>query len=185
MTDSEKNPWTLIDSKVEYDNPWIKVEEHQVIKPRGGEGIYGVVHFKNTAIGIVALDEEDHIWLVGQYRYPLKKYSWEIPEGGGPLEEDSLTAAKRELWEETGLIAADWKVLLEMDLSNSVSDEHSRVFLATGLEKKEASPEDTEVLQLRRIPFEKAVRMVEKGEISDAISVAAILKVQLLKWAKN
>lgn len=185
MTENEINPWTFLTSQEQYDNPWITVTEHQVIKPRGGEGIYGVVHFKNKAIGIIAVDEDDYIYLVGQYRYPLKKYSWELPEGGGSLDEEPLEAAKRELLEETGLIAAHWKPLLEMDLSNSVSDENCRVFVATGLSRQEAQPEDTEVLEIKRLPFDEAVQLVMSGEITDAISVAAILKLKLLRESKN
>lgn len=181
MTKEKENPWTLLEAKEQYDNPWITVTEHQVVKPRGGKGIYGVVHFKNKAIGVVALDDEDHIYLVGQFRYPLNKYSWEIPEGGGPHNEDPLLAAKRELLEETGLTAASWKPLLEMDLSNSVSDESCQVFVATGLSRQEAQPEDTEVLQIKRIPFEEAVSLVLSGEITDAISVAAMLKLKTLR----
>ncbi len=181
MVDLDSNPWTFISSALKYDNPWIKVEEHQVIKPLGGEGIYGVVHFKNKAIGIVALDEEDCIYLVGQFRYPQQKYSWEIPEGGGPLYEEPLDAAKRELLEETGLKATEWKPLLKMDLSNSVTDESCQIFLATGLSRHKSRPEDTEILQIKRIPFEDAVEMVMAGEITDSVSVAAILKMKILR----
>lgn len=112
-----RNPWKILESAVRYDNPWIRLTEHQVINPGGGRGIYGVVHFKNRAIGVVALDEERNIWLVGQYRFPLEQFSWEIPEGGGPLEEaDPLTSAKRELLEETGLQASHWEQLLDLHL---------------------------------------------------------------------
>lgn len=176
------NPWKTLSSEIKYDNPWITLTEHQVLNPRGGKGIYGVVHFKNYAIGIVALDEADHIWLVGQHRFPLDQFSWEIPEGGGPLEEnDPLGSAKRELLEETGLVAAEWKEILRMHLSNSVSDELGIIYLATGLEQHEPRPEDTEELFLKKIPFREAVAMVEKGEITDSLSVAAILKMQLTR----
>ena len=103
--DSMKNPWTTLSTDNIYENPWIKLEQHQVINPAGGKGIYGKIHFKNKAIGIVALDENQNTWLVGQHRYPLNEWSWEIPEGGGPLEIDPLESAKRELKEETGLDA--------------------------------------------------------------------------------
>src|SRR5690606_3643449 len=141
----------------------------------GGQGIYGKVHFKNLAIGIVVLDERLHICLVGQHRFPLDKYSWEIPEGGCPLGIDPLEGAKRELLEETGLVAHSWEKLMEMHLSNSVSDELAMVYLAWNIEQKTASPEETELLELKRVPFEEAYQMVEMGEITDAISVAAIL----------
>ncbi|HEY6083549.1 MAG TPA: NUDIX hydrolase [Chitinophagaceae bacterium] len=175
------NPWKTLSSAVKYDNPWIRLTEHQVLNPRGGEGIYGVVHFKNFAIGIAALDEEKNIYLIGQYRFPLNGFSWEIPEGGGPLEEnDPLKSAKRELLEETGLLAESWRVILRMHLSNSVSDELGILYLATGLTQREAQPEDTEELYLKKMPFAAAVEMVENGDITDSLSVAAILKIQLM-----
>lgn len=175
------NPWKTLSSTVKYDNPWIRLTEHQVLNPRGGEGIYGVVHFKNLAIGIAALDEEKNIYLVGQYRFPLNGFSWEIPEGGGPLvENDPLKSAKRELLEETGLLAESWREILRMHLSNSVSDELGILYLATGLTQREAQPEDTEELYLKKMPFATAVEMVENGDITDSLSVAAILKIQLM-----
>ncbi|MEM6723516.1 MAG: NUDIX hydrolase, partial [Bacteroidota bacterium] len=103
-----ENPWTKLSEALQYDNPWIRITEHQVLNPNGNPGIYGVVHFKNVAIGIVPLDEEYNTWLVGQYRYTLEQYSWEIPEGGGPLGTDPLKSAKRELLEETGITAKEW-----------------------------------------------------------------------------
>lgn len=175
-----KNPWIVKGEKAIYDNAWINVTEYDVINPSGGKGIYGKVHFKNTAIGIIALDPKRNIWLVGQYRFVLNEYSWEIPEGGCPEGEDYLTAAKRELLEETGLVAQSWRQLMKLHLSNSVTDELAFVFLATQLEQKTASPEDTEELMVKKMPFEEAVKMVEQGEITDAISVAAIQRVQLL-----
>src|SRR5438270_9230901 len=116
----QQNPWQVKDKQVVYDNPWIQVVHHDVINPSGGKGMYGKVHFKGTAIGILPLDEQLNTWLVGQYRFPLNQYSWEIPEGGGPLGTDPLASAKRELLEETGLVAAQWSTLLDMHLSNSV-----------------------------------------------------------------
>ncbi|WP_304065463.1 NUDIX hydrolase [Pedobacter glucosidilyticus] len=177
----EENPWQILESKAIYDNPWIEITEHQVINPTGGKGIYGEVHFKNYAIGIIALDEDDQIWLVGQYRFPLKAYSWEIPEGGGPLNTNPLTSAKRELLEETGLVAQHWEELLRMHLSNSVSDELAIIYLARDFEQFEAQPEETEELLVKKIPFEEAYQMVLRGEITDSMSVAAILRLKLIK----
>lgn len=176
----ERNPWTTIESRKIYDNNWIGLTEHQVINPSGGKGIYGEVHFKNLAIGILPLDEELNTWLVGQYRFPLKAYSWEIPEGGGPLGSDPLDSAKRELLEETGLSATDWVELQRMHLSNSVSNELAIIYIARGLSMGVAEPEETEELRLRKLPFQEAYEMVLNGEITDSMSVAAILRTKII-----
>ncbi|HSC39477.1 MAG TPA: NUDIX hydrolase [Chitinophagaceae bacterium] len=176
----QHNPWQIKGEQVKYDNPWIQVTHYDVVNPSGGNGIYGKVHFKGKAIGVLPLDEALNTWLVGQYRFPLNQYSWEIPEGGGPLGTDPLASAKRELLEETGLVAAQWSLLFEMHLSNSVSDEHGLVYLARQLEQYEAEPEETEQLVVKKMPFEAAYRMVEDGTITDSLSVAAILKVKLM-----
>lgn len=180
MKNEEQNPWTKLSQEVKYDNPWIKVSEHQVLNPAGNPGIYGVVNFKNLAIGIIPLDSEHHTWLVGQYRYPLDIYSWEIPEGGSPLGIDPIEGAKRELLEETGMQASDLRLIQTMHLSNSVSDEYALIYLATGLTQGEAEPEETEQLRVRKLPFQEAYQMVCRGEITDSLSVAGILKLQLM-----
>jgi 8-oxo-dGTP pyrophosphatase MutT (NUDIX family) len=180
MIDENENPWQTLSAREVYDNPWINVTEYQVINPSGGQGIYGKVHFKNLGIGILPLDENMNTWLVGQYRYTLNKYSWEIPEGGCPIGTDPLATAKRELAEETGLCATDWKELMPFHLSNSVCDEFGYIFLARGLEQGESEPEETEELQVKRLPFEEAYQMVVSGQITDSLSVAAILRVKLL-----
>lgn len=177
----EKNPWKTLNSKEVYDNKWITVTEDDVINPGGGKGIYGKVHFKNQAIGIIAMDAQHHIWLVGQYRYTLNAYSWEIPEGGCPLTEDPLNGARRELKEETGLVAGQWMELFRMHLSNSVSDELAIVYFATDLLQEEAEPEETEDLRVKKVSLEQAYQMVENGEIMDSISVAAITKIKLMQ----
>ncbi|MFP5082036.1 NUDIX domain-containing protein [Pedobacter sp. JCM 36344] len=176
----EDNPWTTLERKEVYDNNWINVNEHQVINPSGGHGIYGVVHFKNLAIGVLPLDEDNNTWLVGQYRYPMQAYSWEIPEGGGPLGLDPLVGAKRELLEETGLVATDWIEIQRMHLSNSVSDELAIIYIARGLKMTESEPEETEQLVLRKLPFDEAYQMVMDGTITDSMTVAAILKTKIL-----
>lgn len=178
---NEQNPWITLESNKIYDNPWISLTEHQVLNPSGGEGIYGEVHFKNLAIGILALDDDDMIWMVGQYRFPLKQYSWEIPEGGGPLDSDPLASAKRELLEETGLVAKNWKEVLKMHLSNSVSDELAILYLAKDFEQFEAEPEETEQLEVKKMPFELAYQMAMSGEITDSLTVAGLMKVKLMK----
>lgn len=177
---SEENPWKITSEQPVYDNPWINVTEYQVINPSGNPGIYGKVHFKNIATAILVLDEELNTYLVGQYRFPLQQYSWEIPEGGCPEGGDPLEGAKRELLEETGLKASTWTLLQHFALSNSVSDETGMIYLAQGLQQHQAQPEDTEQLIVKKVPFSEAYRRVCNSEITDSMSVAAILRVQLL-----
>ena len=172
---SEENPWQTLEVSQVYDNPWIQVNHHTVINPSGKEGIYGVVSFKNLAIGVVAVDEGLNTFLVGQYRYTLKQYSWEIPEGGGPFGEEPLEAAKRELLEETGLTASNWSLLTPIHTSNSVTDEAGYVFMATGLVQGESDPEETEDLRVWKLPLTEAVLMVENGRITDSLSIAGLL----------
>ncbi len=174
------NPWTILGLREIYQNPWISVTEYDVLNPSGGKGIYGKVHFKNRAIGIIPLDEDLNTYLVGQYRFTLNQYSWEIPEGGGLIGVDMLESAKRELKEETGLVAKEWTKLVGLHLSNSVSDEVGGIFLARGLKQEEAMPEDTEQLVVKKVPFAEAYKMVEEGIITDSLAVTAILKVKIL-----
>jgi ADP-ribose pyrophosphatase len=175
----DRNPWKTLSSETRYDNNWITVTEHQVLTPAQSPGVYGTVHFKHLAVGIVPVDNQEYTWLVGQYRYPLKSYSWEIPEGGGNLLVPALETAKRELKEETGIEAAHWEQILEMHLSNSVSDERAIIFLATGLTEGTPCPDETEVLTLRKISLIDAIQMVQRSEITDAMSVAGLLKAAL------
>jgi 8-oxo-dGTP pyrophosphatase MutT (NUDIX family) len=177
-----KNPWKTLSSETKYDNRWINVTEHQVINPSGGKGIYGKVHFKNTAIGVIALDEHLNTWLVGQYRYVLDEWSWEIPEGGGSLNESALDAAKRELKEETGLTANKWTQIIRLHTSNSVTDEQGYIFLAEDLREGKNAPEETEAdLQVWKLPLKDALEMVVQGEITDSISVMGILMAARIK----
>jgi 8-oxo-dGTP pyrophosphatase MutT (NUDIX family) len=176
--EERKNSWKTLSKEDIYENPWIKLEEHQVINPAGGKGIYGKVHFKNTAIAIVPLDQHYNTWLVGQHRYTLNEWSWEIPEGGGPSESTALDSAMRELKEETGLSAKKWTQILKIHLSNSVSDEVGYIFLAEDLLDGERDPEATEAdMILRKLPFQEALTMVLTGEITDGLSVMGILRV--------
>lgn len=177
----ENNPWITLSSKDVYNNKWIAVTEYEVINPSGGKGIYGKIHFKNIAVGVVALDPALNIWLVGQYRYVLNAYSWEIPEGGAEYGTNPLESAKRELKEETGVVAREWKELFKMHLSNSVSDELAIIYLATELEQYDPEPEATEQLVAKKVALEDAWQMVERGEITDSISVAAITKIKLMQ----
>ncbi len=174
------NPWKTLSSTEIYDNNWISLTEHQVINPTGGKGIYGEVHFKNFAIGVLPLDEHYNTWLVGQYRFPIKAYSWEIIEGGGSLKEDPLENAKRELAEESGIKANRFTEIQRMHLSNSVSDELGIIYVAQELEMGISEPEETEELVIRKLHFDEAYQMVVTGKITDSMSVAAILKVKIL-----
>ena len=177
-TPPDENPWTTHETREIYDNPWIRVTESGVTNPNGGQGIYGVVHFKNRAIGVVPIDDEGYTWLVGQYRYTLESYEWEIPEGGCPEGEEPTEAARRELLEETGLIAGKVELLLDnLALSNSVTNERCSIFVARDLTQAAASPEDTEELKVRRIPLTEAIEMARDGTITDAVSVIALLRL--------
>ena len=178
--DETKNPWTVLSRATAYENQWIRVDHCEVLSPAGGPGIYGTVHYKGLATGVVPLDENGNVILVGQYRFPLGVYSWEIPEGGGSKDIPAIESAQRELREECGLIAKSWMEILSMDLSNSVSDESSVTFLAWDLAEAPAEPEETEQLQVARIPFWDAVARVKRGEIRDAMSVATLLRVALM-----
>jgi 8-oxo-dGTP pyrophosphatase MutT (NUDIX family) len=169
--------WKTKLSTCVYENPWIKVSHDEVITPAGTDGIYGVVHFKNTAIGIVPIDDEGNTWLVKQSRYALNQYTWEIPEGGCPYGESPLAAAQRELEEEVGLRATQWRELLTMHLSNSVSDEFCVVFVAQGLFAGVQELEATEDIEVKKLPLNEAIALVKGGEITDAISVAALLRI--------
>lgn len=172
----EQNNWQTLRTEIVYDNPWIEVTHRDVINPSGGKGIYGKIHFKNVAIGIIPLDEMYNTWLVGQYRYTLGQYSWEIPEGGCPIDTSPLATAKRELLEETGIVASKWTPLLDIHTSNSVTDEFGHAFVAQGLTFQEAEPEETEDLQLIKLPLAAAFEKVMNNEITDSLSVAALMK---------
>lgn len=169
------NPWTTLGSRPVYENSWISVREDQILRPDGSPGIYGVVHFKNRAVGVLPVDEQGAIWLVGQHRYPLDAYSWEIPEGGGHGDESPEETARRELKEETGLAAGRLELIATSHLSNSVSDEVAYVFRATELVPGASSPEGTERLEVRRLAWEEAWAMFRRGEITDSMSVIALL----------
>lgn len=179
-----KNSWRTLSTQLIYDNPWISVHEDKVINPGGGKGIYGKVLFKNKAIGIIPIDEEGNTWLVGQYRYTLKAYSWEIPMGGGPLEISPLESAKRELKEETGLTAKYWENIMRIHTSNSVTDEEGFIFIARELTQGETAFEESEDLKIKKLPLKEAINMVMNEEITDSLSIAGLLKVaRILKVA--
>ena len=181
--DETTNPWTVLSRATVYENEWIRVDHHEVLNPAGSPAIYGKVHFKKYATGVVPIDEEGNVILVGQYHFP-RGLQLEVPEGGGSRDVPVLESVRRELREECGLAANCWTEILGMDLSNSVTDERSILYLAWDLSEALAQPDDqpddTERLQVARVPFWDAVARVKRGEIRDAMSVAALLRVALM-----
>ncbi len=175
--DQEPN-WQTKSVDTVYDNPWITVTHRDVIAPTGKPGIYGKVHFKNLALGVVPIDADGNTYLVGQHRYTLGEYAWEIPEGGGSRTVEPVETAKRELKEETGIEAARWTPLLKLHTSNSVTDEVAYAFVAQELVYGEKHWDDTEQLRVIKLPLEEAVARVMSGEITDALAMASLLKVQ-------
>jgi 8-oxo-dGTP pyrophosphatase MutT (NUDIX family) len=182
-SDVRRSPWIRATRRTAYENPWLTLWHDEVTRPDGRPGIYGVVHFANLAVGVVALDAEDRVTLVGQWRYTLDAWSWEIPEGGVPFDEDAQAGAARELREETGLTAATWSELARVHLSNSVSDEAGILFLATDLTEGEPEPDGTEAIEIRRVPFPEALAMTLDGRITDALSVIGLQRVALARIA--
>jgi 8-oxo-dGTP pyrophosphatase MutT (NUDIX family) len=172
-------PWLRHSRRVAYENPWITVWHDEVTRPDGAPGIYGVIHYANLAVGVLALDDQDRVLLVGQHRYALDTYSWEIPEGGVPDGERPIDGARRELREETGIDAAEWRELGRSHLSNSVSDEFAILFLATGLTTGVATPDGTEALEIRWLPFKEVLAMTLDGRITDALTVLAVQRAAL------
>lgn len=183
MNGQRRGPWTIRATREIYDNPWIRLREHDVLNPAGNPGLYGVIEVKNLALGVIAIDDRGQTILVGQHRFPHDAYSWEIPEGGGPLDVDPVASAARELAEETGLTARRYAEILRMDLSNAVSDETALVYLVWDLIEGAPQPEETEQLTTRWLDFDAALALVNSGTIRDAISIAAILKVEYLRNA--
>ncbi len=180
MSDHTLNPWQTLSTREVYDNPWIRVREDQVINPSGGRGIYGVVEYKNRAVGVIPIDDEGYTWLVGQYRYTHDQYEWEIPEGGCPEGEEPLDCAKRELLEETGIIAESYKLIANgIQLSNSTTNEIAFLYAARNLSFTNASPEDTEKLEIKRVPLTEAIEMAKDGRIRDGMSVIGLLLLTL------
>ncbi|MGF1644308.1 MAG: NUDIX domain-containing protein [Thiotrichales bacterium] len=185
MSDGHDNPWKTLATRVAFENPWIRLEEHDVINPRGGSNCYGKVCFRNLAVGVIPLDPDGNTWLVGQFRYTLGEYSWEIPEGGSPLGENPIDTARRELREETGLSAETITPLMRIHTSNSVTDEEGFIYVAEGLIEGETDFEDTEAITVRKLPFDEAVAMVMRGEITDSLSIAGLLKLAALRGLRS
>ncbi len=169
-------PWRAGEGRLVYDNPWLSLTEFDAVAPTGKAAVYGLVGFKNRAIAVLPLHDDGTVTLVGQNRFPFGDYSWEIPEGGAPLDEDPLNGAKRELAEETGLTAADWRLVLTLQLSNSVTDELAYGFLALGLSLGDAAPDETEDIAVARAPFAEALDLAIAGKIQDSLTVAMLLR---------
>lgn len=171
--------WQRHSSRIVYENDWMVVREDEVTNPGGGRNQYGHVQFKNVAVAVLPVDDDGYTLLVGQSRYTLDQHSWELPMGGAPLGEDPLQAAQRELREETGLTASDWHELMRLHLSNSITDEIGIVYVATNLTQGKNALEETEDIQVRRLPLAEAVEMARRGEITDAMSAAALFRIAL------
>ncbi|MCR6650989.1 MAG: NUDIX hydrolase [Cellvibrionaceae bacterium] len=169
--------WQRLSSRIAYENPWIRVSHEEVKTPSGHDGIYGLVHFKGTAVGVVPVDDEGNTWLVRQSRYTLNEFTWEIPEGGAKEGESTLLCAQRELAEEAGLVATEWEELMRIHTSNSVTDESGVLYLARGLSSCAQNLDPTEDIELRKLPLKEAIQMVLSGEITDALSIAALLRL--------
>jgi 8-oxo-dGTP pyrophosphatase MutT (NUDIX family) len=172
-------PWRRRTRQVVYQNPWIEIRHDEVDRPDGSPGIYGVIHYRNAAIGVVTVGSDGRLLLVGQHRYPLDRYSWEIPEGGAPLDESPEEGARRELAEETGYEAGSVRELLRFSLSNSVSDEEGVIYLATDLRAGVAAPEPTEDLALRWATLDEVLAEIDAGEIHDMMTIAGVTRYAL------
>jgi ADP-ribose pyrophosphatase len=174
------DPFTLVSSKIAYENAWIKVEHQEIIRPDGAAGVYGIVRFANRAVAVLPLEANGDVWLVGQWRRPLNAWSWEIPEGGVPFDEDLEAGARRELEEEAGLIAGTLLKVLEFDTSNSVTDEVGTSFIAYDLTQGTLAPDPTEVLSLRRVHFTDVLAEIDQGLIRDGPTLATVLRAHQL-----
>lgn len=181
--DENHNPWSVRSSEVRYENPWISVRHDEVVDPSGRSGIYGVVSPRNLALGVLPILDDGSVLLVGQYRYPLDRYSWEMPEGGGAKDDDPLVSIARELREETGHEASSWLAIMDMTLSNSVTDEWAMCWVAWGLRPHAAGaePESTEDLAIWHVPYPEAIEMVWSGKIFDSMTVATLAKVEAMR----
>lgn len=172
-----RNPWKTLATRPIYETPWFSVRCDDVLRPDGQPGTYSVVHSERLAVGVVPLWDDGTVTLVGQWRYPLGEYSWEIPEGGGDLARDPIEAARIELREEAGIEARSWAYLGRCHTSNCWTDEVAHLFLAQDLVQGAAEPGGDEEIATRRVPVAEAIEMALDGRITDAISIAALFRL--------
>lgn len=177
MSDSSRH-WRTLHSRTVHTSPWLDMLENAVITPGGNESRYSHVHFKNFGIAILPIAENGDTWIVGQYRYPIGQYTWEIPEGGGPVEKDPLASAKRELKEEAGIKAERWDLIQKAFMSDSATNEYAYSYMARDLDIGEPEPEEDEELELRRIPFEELFQMVLDGRVQDSLTIMTVLRAR-------
>jgi 8-oxo-dGTP pyrophosphatase MutT (NUDIX family) len=170
--------WKGGTERVAFESGWIRVIEQTAIAPTGKPAPYGLVRFKNLAVAVLPIHDDGTVTLVGQHRFPLNDYSWELPEGGAPLHEDPLAGAKRELAEETGLVAAEWREVMRTQLSNSITDERMVGYVALGLSETASAhkPDETEAIALARVPFGEALEAAMAGQLADMLTVAMLLR---------
>lgn len=169
-------PWRSQSTRIVYENPWLALTEHEAVAPTGAPALYAAVRYRNLAIGVLPLHDDGSVTLVGQHRFPLADYSWELPEGGAPMGEDPLDGARRELAEEAGLAASDWRQVLRFQLSNSITDERGFGYVALGLSPTPVAPDPTEVFQIVRRPFAELLDLAVRGRLQDMITVALLLR---------
>ena len=165
-------PWRSLGDSVLVDTPWMRVTRHPAIAPTGADADYVVVRPKNVGTGVLPLHDDGTVSLVGQHRFALMRYSWEMPEGGAPEGEDPFEAVKRELAEEAGLTAQHWRAALDLDLSNSITDERAMAWVAWGLSETETAPDETEVFLTARVPFRDLMAEIARGAVRDGLTVA-------------
>ncbi|MFC5371585.1 NUDIX domain-containing protein [Brevundimonas faecalis] len=172
----EPPKWASHGDSVMIDTPWMQVTRHPATAPTGAAADYQVVRPKNVGTGVLPLHEDGTVTMVGQHRFALMRYSWEMPEGGAPMAEDPFDAVRRELAEEAGLAAEHWRAALDMDLSNSITDERAMTWVAWGLSAVPVDPDPTEVIVSVRVPFRDLLAEIERGAVRDSLTVATAYK---------
>lgn len=174
---SDRPPrWRDAGSSVMFENPWMRLTRHEATAPTGLQADYVVMRPQNMSVGVLPIHEDGTITLVGQQRFALMNWSWEMPEGGAPFNEDPLEGAKRELAEEAGLEAVVWHPALKVEMTNSITDERAMAWLAWGLTPVPIAPDPTEIIRVARVPFGDLLRNVGNGAVRDMFTVATVLR---------